>query len=393
MSDFLLFFLPLIGLVVGGFVVATMVHEAGHLLCARLGSIPLRRMVIGWGPALVRGRVGDVRLEWRLVPMGAWVTCAESVSMPRRRTVVLYFLGGVLGNIVVVGLVVWLHVIGTAPTILHDAIGAPLILLQMGFLVVVQLLYIVLNLTAPLLYAARHKRYREGTTRPPISSGAWASVRIAVQLARVNRWTNETVRRAVWTALRRELTAEDACLTPEDEMLVLDTLVTDELRGDGPIVRDPALRPELDAWSQRALELGPKVKTLVASRGAALIELGRYQEGKTLLEAAGFTDGVPLLDAVLSRIFLARAEHALGNGVAARNLLMEACAIVRVGVPRPTLTAWIERIRREECEMNSHRLRARPCFGRRSLKAHAKLSLPRPRPRQRLRRAMRATSA
>jgi len=189
------------------------------------------------------------------------------------------------------------------------------------------------------------------------------------------------------------LAAEDACLLPEDEMLVLDTLVTDGLRGGGPIVGDPALRAELDAWSSRALELGPKVKTLVMSRGAALIALGRYQEGKTLLEAVGFADGTPVFDAVLSRIFLAHAEHALGNAIAVRNLLMEARAIVRAGVPRPALTAWIERIRREECEMRSHRSHIRPRFGRRSLKAHARLSLPRSRPRQRLRRAMRATSA
>jgi hypothetical protein len=106
---------------------------------------------------------------------GAWypsalgVNRAESVSMPKRRTVALYFLGGVLGSFVAIGLVLWLHVIGAAPIVLYDDIGTPLVPLQMGLLVVVQVLYIILSLTAPFLYAVRHKRYREGTTRPPIT--------------------------------------------------------------------------------------------------------------------------------------------------------------------------------------------------------------------------------
>jgi len=70
MSGLLLFLLGYIGLIVGGFIVGTMAHEAGHLLCARLASIPLRRMVIGWGPILVRGRVGDSSHA----PSTRWVT-------------------------------------------------------------------------------------------------------------------------------------------------------------------------------------------------------------------------------------------------------------------------------------------------------------------------------
>lgn len=364
-------FLALFGLTVGIGVVATLAHEAGHLICARLGSIPLRRMVIGWGPLLLRGHIGGMQLELRLVPLGSLVVCAESASMPKRWAVILYFLGGALGIIVVIGVVVWFHAIGATPVILHEPSG-------IGILVAMQVGFIVVSLTAPLAYAAAHKRYREGTTRPPIGSGSWADVRLAVPLARADRWANEGVRRADWTAMRRVLARGG--LPPEGEMRVLDTLVTHGLLTDSALVADPALRSELDAWSHRALQLGPRAKTLIASRGAVLVKLGHYREGKTFLEAVAFADGA---DSLVSRVFLARAEHALGNTAAVGSLIAEARAIARAG-------RWgfgaITLIRRIERDMRSPRPRAPVRFGRRSLRAHGRLSLPRPRARLGVRR-------
>jgi predicted Zn-dependent protease len=187
--------------------------------------------------------------------------------------------------------------------------------------------------------------------------------------------------------VRRELAGGD--LTPEEEMHTLDCLVTGGLLvAHGAIVMDPVLRPELDLWSQRALRLGPKVKTLIASRGAVLIELGRYHEGKALLETVAFAEGAPLTDSLLNRIFLARAEHALGNAAAARRLLAEARAIARSSFRGPALTDWIGRIQHEVREMQSRRPRVRRPLGRRSLRAQGKLSLPRRRVRLRLQRRL-----
>jgi hypothetical protein len=265
----------------------------------------------------------------------------------------------------------------------------PPILTPVGILVPAQIFYIVISLIAPTRYAAspRLKPYREGTTRLPIGAGSFAFVRIAGPLARRDRLINQNSRRKAWRAVRRELAEGD--LTPEEEMYALDSLVTDGLLvADGAIVTDPVLRPELDLWSQRALQLGPKVKTLIASRGAVLIELGRYHEGKALLEAVAFAEGASLTDSLLNRIFLARAEHALGNAAAAGCLLAEARAIARSGVRGQSLTAWIGRIQREVRDMRSGRPRVRQPLGGRSLQAQAKLSLPRRRVRLRLRRRL-----
>jgi hypothetical protein len=377
----------LLGLFVGGIVVATIAQEGGRLLCARIGSIPIRRMVIGAGPVLVRGYMRDARVELRLVPFGSLVIGAESTNRPKRWAVVLYFLGGVLGNVAVIGVLVWLSVIGAAPSP-PDA-GMPPILTPVGILIAAQIFYIVISLIAPILYAAspRVKRYREGTTRPPIGSGSLAFVRIAGQLARRDRLINQSSRRKAWRAVRRELAAGD--LTPEEEMHALDSLVTDGLLvADAAIVSDPVLRPDLDLWSQRALRLGPKVKTLIASRGAVLIALGRFHEGKALLETVAFAEEASLADSLLNRIFLARAERALGNAAAAGQLLAEARAIATASFRGPVLTAWTGRIQREMREMRSRGPRGRRPLGRRSLKAERKLSLPRRRVRLRLQRRL-----
>jgi hypothetical protein len=88
---FLTFMLSWISLFLLGLVIGTVMYKAGRVLWARVGSIPIRRIVIGRGPVLTRGRLGDMRVEVRLVPTGMVVICAESASAPKRSAVLLYF--------------------------------------------------------------------------------------------------------------------------------------------------------------------------------------------------------------------------------------------------------------------------------------------------------------
>jgi ATP-dependent Clp protease adapter protein ClpS len=95
---------------------------------------------------LARGRVGKLRLEFRLWPLEGLVMPAAPTTLPKRRAVVLYMLGGVLGNIAAIGVIAWLHVAGAAPKVLHDT-GMPLIFTQMGILIEMQVFFIVTTLT------------------------------------------------------------------------------------------------------------------------------------------------------------------------------------------------------------------------------------------------------
>ena|SRR5882672_7566400 len=198
-----IFFLLFLGLLFLGLSVSAVAYKLGRLVGARLGSIPIRRMVIGRGPVLVRGRVSDIQVELRLVPTGMVVTCAESASMPKQSAVALHLLSGVLGNILVIGLIVRLHLAGAVPTILRNDIGMPLIIPQLGILILAQLMCIAFSVAEPLVYAGSRqiKTYREGTTRPPISTRSLGIVRILYHVARHQRLNDRGSHRKAWAAL------------------------------------------------------------------------------------------------------------------------------------------------------------------------------------------------
>ncbi len=119
------------------------------------------------------------------------------------------------------------------------------------------------------------------------------------------------------------------------------------------------------------------IRRMVIGCGPALVR-GYIRDARVepLLETVAFADGASLADSLLNRIFLARAEHALGNAAAAGRLLAEARAIARSSFRGPVLTAWNGRIQREVRDMRPRRSRVRRQLGRRSLKAQGKLSLP-----------------
>jgi hypothetical protein len=70
---------------------------------------------------------------------------------------------------------------------------------------------------------------------------------------------------------------------------------------------------QADAWSQEAMKLAGYSKTVQGTRGAILIELGRYEEGLRMLFQLTEPDNDPL-DIAISSCYLAKAEHRLGNG-------------------------------------------------------------------------------
>lgn len=329
MGDELLWWLPGVAL---SYVVGTVAHEAGHLLFAVIGSIPVHHVVIGSGPILMRRRIGELRLELRRLPTGGLVMPAAFGEI-RRFWLALFAVGGVLGNVAVIAVVAWLDVARAAPTILQN-IGGPLVLTQ--------ILMIVASLIPYRTIVDGELAYSDGLQLLRVLSGSFTSppVLLLARLHGAERWTNEAVRHKVWEALRRELARGE--LRPVEETLALDFLVT-----DGLIFADPVLHPELDAWSLRALQIEPESITLIGSRGAVLVEIGHYQEGKSLLETVVFAKEAAPFDVFISRIFLARAEHALGNVAAARECLTDVPAMLQTSAAGPAVTALVERLKNE----------------------------------------------
>ncbi|TYO62918.1 hypothetical protein FXV83_30250 [Bradyrhizobium hipponense] len=107
-------------------------HEFGHLLCALLLSVPVQLVSIGIGPVLGRGQIGKIRFELRAVPCAGFVRCCPQPIV--RRSMLLFLLGGVLGNAALIGLVSAL-----APAVVpdpgHDYLR-PIVLVQYYFIIV-----------------------------------------------------------------------------------------------------------------------------------------------------------------------------------------------------------------------------------------------------------------
>jgi Peptidase family M50 len=334
-----------------GRAIGTACHEVGHLLCAAIGSIPIHRMVVGHGPLLWRGRFGETWLELRLLPFGGHVAPYPAVNY-RWCWRALFLSGGVLANVAVICLVAALRAAGVAPGKAGQFLGA----------IVFAQLYIIVRSLIPswdnrrvndgllLLQLLRQSRdypaearaayamclsgYGNGSPQPTMTL---ASARLLYHVSLTDRTTDEEARRDFREALLREL--ERGHLVREERILALDALVT-----DGLISGDPTARASLDEWSQQALELGPELPTLLGSRGAVLVVLGRYEEGRALLAPIAAVSQARPFDAIMSQAFLARAERALGDEAAARQFANGARTTAEAIQVMPRVAAMLTRL-------------------------------------------------
>lgn len=139
----------------------------------------------------------------------------------------------------------------------------------------------------------------------------------------------------------RDIAAEVDHLPPSPEKLgALDMLVTFYLG------HDPGMQLEnLDRWSQSALDLNPDRATSRGSRGAVLIELGRYEEGLDMLAHAEHGDA---FNRSLNEAFSALAFYRLGDLSAAKAMLETARTTSRtLDLPNPFVSNILDRIGRE----------------------------------------------
>jgi len=350
-----------VALTVWWFVVGTVLgllwHEAGHLVCALLTGLPVRLVSVGVGPLLLRLRSGEARLDLHLLPLAGFVSVYPALAI-RKVAALIFTLGGVLGNLALVGCVAGLAATGVMPDCAEDPLRA-IIFAQFCFIIAALLprrvsadgvqtpsdgLKLWQLLRAPrgaatdatLAYRDMLAAYvGPHDVQPAISS---ASPRILYQLMRRDKLEDSAALQDYREALERELAGN---LSREEELLALDGLIT-----NGLISGDPAFRAWLDGWSRRAIELAPDAQTVRGSRGAALVELGRWEEGKAMLSTVAAVEGS--FDALMTQTYLARAEHALGNTAAAKAL---AEAARKTGASHPQSPAVTRLLPQLEAEL------------------------------------------
>jgi hypothetical protein len=347
---------PLIVWFFVGYMIGVVCHELGHALCAAIASLPVRRIQIGVGPVLLCHRFGETSLELRLLPLSGLVW-PYPVADSRRARSALFILGGALGNAAVIAVVAGLNAIDAVRNQAGDVFGVIVFaqvliiaatIIPYRYLVsgtpvasdglqILQLLCQPRDATTPagIAYAAMLNDYGGSASAPPVLSPAGS--RILYQLDRPDRWDDDDARRDFRESLLRELSRDE--LTREERMLVLDALASDALT-----FGDPELRADLDEWSSRALELGPDKLPLLCTRGAALVELGRYNEGKTLLMSVTAAEQTQPLDRLVCQVFLARAELALGNAAAAQQFASAARAAADGELMSPAVAPLLARL-------------------------------------------------
>jgi membrane-associated protease RseP (regulator of RpoE activity) len=86
---------------------ALIAHEMGHVVAARLCSVPITEAGLGWGRGLFNVRVRGLDLKLRLLPVGAYVKLDMAVLQRRMLLQQLFvLLAGVAVNLTL-GILVW----------------------------------------------------------------------------------------------------------------------------------------------------------------------------------------------------------------------------------------------------------------------------------------------
>ena len=108
-----------------GMEIGVVCHELGHALFAVLGSMEVYSIVFGHGPLLWHRRFGETRVEWRVLPLTGYVAAYPALTR-RWYWQALFVLGGIFGNVTVIGLLAALDAVKTV----SDSAGSGIVMTQ-----------------------------------------------------------------------------------------------------------------------------------------------------------------------------------------------------------------------------------------------------------------------
>lgn len=325
---FEVFFGWLIGTVLG-----LVVHEAGHAFAALATGMRVKKVVIGWGKSFFKRKCLGIRLDLKPNPSGGYTEIADGIHL-RKAPYLFVLLAGSLCNVLLLCCAVAAWYYGTLPAradyIILGFVCAQIF--QIAFALLpdaasvgdsgsstdgTKIAYVLKQRSGSLTPVAEcHLRslepYRGKDSTVTLSSASARLIEIHHELHHGHGEMPDEIIQAVLAELGK------GEMSLEEELMVLDTLVSRAVVGG-----DVNLRDGMDEWSSRAMARGAHITTIKFSRAAVLIELGRFAEGKALIEGSAHTDSHPY-DAVLNSIFLAKAEAGLGNRERAEELLAQA---------------------------------------------------------------------
>lgn len=83
-----------------------LIHELGHFIAAKAAGIPVQLFSVGFGPALLKKRIGTTEYRLSLIPLGGYILPAvrdehDYFLIPVRKRVI-FALGGPAANLIIV---------------------------------------------------------------------------------------------------------------------------------------------------------------------------------------------------------------------------------------------------------------------------------------------------
>jgi tetratricopeptide (TPR) repeat protein len=333
---------------------STFCHELGHFVCAKLVGMSPQLMKVGRGFRIFRKSFFGAQLEIGILP-DCGITYASyphtgwSRLVDLKLKLIIFSIGGCLANSVLLLCLIAVFVYTGFPICLY--------------FILIEALMIIIALapTDVLLYGTKIPRdgkkiffiLTQDNQRYFFADHQKAITRIAGDRAEPQilfkndiRALELFVKAEIKLAYRRfdeAIALLDQLLNPEnasdaEKAYILDTLAS--------IVINHGQKQYLaqaDRWSQEALKLAGHSKTIQGTRGAILIELGQYEEGKQTLFPLTELDNDPL-DIAISSAYLAKADHHLGNNEQAWKWLKQA---EQVGEKVPSLSEMFASIKQE----------------------------------------------
>jgi hypothetical protein len=301
-------------------------HELGHLAAAVMFRLLPAALVVGSGPKLAEFKLGKVAFQFRSSTNEGCVVPTYA-RHPNSRLVFLgLFAAGPLVDMLV--LLVFLRFLIFPPdslseNVLYEPQIQPVLLIASAYLFFYQIAYLF-----------RYQSYREGHyTDARGIADAFKYVPLAPNVEDASKRLCERFFKSE-NFPTDPLTADAQDLrTYVEWALSFGSPTRDQVRYFKDLFVTATILygwkdhlPLADAYSADLLANDPNEITFKGSRGSVLVDLGKFDEGKPLLQEV-FSISKSEVDRVISAAFIAIAEHNLGHPESAANWLKEATSI------------------------------------------------------------------
>lgn len=310
----------------------TFFHEMGHFIVAKFWGFKPYRVIVGKGKKILTLNLCDSVIEFRTFPDGG-ITYTSNLSLEKLKyKLALMYIAGPLVNLCLGSLFLILYL-----KFNQNLLAKPILFAFMCtelFLFISNIIPRDGNLYGQILSSdgkqfinaftkteqqfitnlLRLDRYTNNqNSSEPLFNNDLKKLQIVYQAqAAFNQQNFEQVIHLLEPILN------DVNLIVRDQLYLLDLLTSIVINyGEQKYIH------KADEWSKQAMELSVDIITIQGTRGAILIELGRYSEGKEMLLPLT-TAGNAAIDVAVSCCYIAKADYYLGNEFQVKNWLNQA---------------------------------------------------------------------